>query len=260
MPEPADDPILFQIVEKAVHSMTPDKKKQIFQNWMTLNYEQGVDYTLLWRILAVLGIIGFFAVYRHISVNRYNIKLGRLNRELVAANKKLATISYLDGLTGISNRRKFDSVLEDEWKRCERNNLTLTLMLMDIDHFKRFNDRYGHLHGDDCLKTVATCVESLLRRPGDFVARYGGEEFGIVVPGIDASGAEILAQKILDQILALKIANQGSDVSAYLTVSIGVISTVPTRSLPAKWFLNKADQLLYRAKENGRNQYRLETL
>jgi polar amino acid transport system substrate-binding protein len=256
----ADDPVLFQIVEKAVHSLTPDEKKQIFQNWMTLNYEQGFDYILLWQILTALAIIGFFAVYRHISVTRYNLKLGRLNRDLVEANKKLEAISYLDGLTGIPNRRKFDEVLETEWKRCERNQLTLTLLMIDIDYFKPFNDRYGHLEGDDCLKKVAQTLESLLRRPGDFVVRYGGEEFSIVLPGIEPAGTENLAQKILDQVQALKIPHQDSDVSDYLTVSLGGISTVPTRSLPAKWFINKANHLLYQAKKNGRNQYRLETI
>ncbi len=256
----SDDPVLFQIFEKAVHSLTSEEKKQIFQNWMTINYEQGVDYTLLWRILTVLAIIGFFAVYRHISITRYNLKLGRLNRDLVEANKKLEAISYLDGLTGIPNRRKFDEVLETEWKRCERNHLTLSLLMIDIDYFKPFNDRYGHLEGDDCLKKVAQTLETLLRRPGDFVARYGGEEFGIVLPGIHASGTETLARKILDSVQALKIPNQDSDVSDYLTVSLGGIGTVPTRSLPANWFISKADRLLYQAKENGRNQYRLETL
>ena len=256
---PVDDPVLFQIVEKAIHSLTPEEKKQIFQNWMTLNYEQKFDYTILWGILLALGIIGSFAVYRHISITRYNIRLGRLNRELVAANEKLEAISYLDGLTGIPNRRKFDEVLETEWKRCERNQLPLALLMIDIDYFKRFNDRYGHLEGDDCLKKVAKTLESLLRRPGDFVARYGGEEFSIVLPGIDSDGTQNLARKILDKIQSLKIPNPDSDVSDVLTVSLGGVSTVPSRSLPASWFINKADQLLYRAKDGGRNQYRLET-
>jgi diguanylate cyclase (GGDEF)-like protein len=132
--------------------------------------------------------------------------------------------------------------------------------MIDIDCFKPFNDRYGHLEGDDCLKKVAQTLETLLRRPGDFVARYGGEEFGIVLPGIDAAGTENLARKILNNVQALKIPHQDSDVSDCLTVSLGGISAVPSRSMPAKWFINKADQLLYRAKENGRNQYRLEAL
>jgi diguanylate cyclase (GGDEF)-like protein len=107
---------------------------------------------------------------------------------------------------------------------------------------------------------VAKTIESLLRRPGDFVARYGGEEFSIVLPGIDAAGTDTLARKILESVQALKIPNQDSDVSDCLTVSLGGISAVPSRSLPAKWFINKADQLLYRAKENGRNRYQLEAL
>ena len=255
-----NEPLLTGIFEKAIYSVTDEEKKRIFQTWMTLKYEQGFDYSTLWKILLVMGIIGFFALYRHISVSRYNTRLAGLNRELKAANKKLETISYLDGLTSIPNRRKFDTVLENEWKRCERTGQVLTLMMLDIDYFKLFNDRYGHLEGDDCLKKVAKTIEALPGRPGDFVGRYGGEEFAIVLPGTDDAGAGQLAQNILSRIQALKIPNKDAEVSPYLTVSIGGISAVPNRSIPATWFLNKADQLLYRAKEGGRNQYRLENL
>ncbi|MCA1793289.1 MAG: diguanylate cyclase, partial [Desulfobacteraceae bacterium] len=253
-----NEPLLTGIFEKAIHSVTDEEKKRIFQTWMTLKYERGFDYSLLWKILLVLGIIGFFVMYRHISVSRYNTRLAGLNRELKAANKKLETISYLDGLTGIPNRRKFDTVLEDEWKRCERTGQVLTLMMLDIDYFKPFNDRYGHLEGDDCLKEVAKTIEGLPGRPGDFVGRYGGEEFAIVLPGTDEAGAKQLAQKILTRIQELQIPNKGSEVSPYLTVSIGGISALPNRAIPGTWFLNKADQLLYEAKQGGRNQYRLE--
>jgi polar amino acid transport system substrate-binding protein len=255
-----NDPLLHGIFEKAIQSLTDAEKKHVFQTWMTLKYEQGFDYSLLWKILLVMGVIGFFAVYRHISVSRYNTRLAALNKELTAANKKLETISYLDGLTGIPNRRKFDTVLENEWKRCQRTGQVLTLMMLDIDFFKPFNDRYGHLQGDDCLKTVAKTIETLLGRPGDFVGRYGGEEFAIVLPGTDRTGAEQLARIMLTRIQELQIPNQDSSVSPFLTVSIGGISAMPNRSIPGTWFLNKADQLLYRAKQEGRNQYQLEKL
>jgi polar amino acid transport system substrate-binding protein len=255
-----NDTMLHSIFEKAIHSVTDEDKKHIFQTWMTLKYEQGFDYGLLWTIALVMGIIGFFAIYRHISVSRYNIRLAGLNRELTKANKKLETISYLDGLTGIPNRRKFDEVLENEWKRCERTGQVLTLMMLDIDFFKPFNDRYGHLEGDDCLKKVAKTIEALPGRPGDFVGRYGGEEFAIVLPGTDDAGAGQLARKMLSRIQELQIPNKDSEVSPYLTVSIGGISAMPNRSIPGTWFLHKADQLLYRAKQGGRNQYRLEKL
>jgi diguanylate cyclase (GGDEF)-like protein len=133
-------------------------------------------------------------------------------------------------------------------------------MMLDIDYFKPFNDRYGHLEGDDCLKTVAKTLETLLGRPGDFVGRYGGEEFGIILPSVNKAGATKLARKILTRIQELNIPNQDSDVSPCLTVSIGGITAVPNRTLPAAWFLNKADQQLYRAKQGGRNQYVLEKL
>ena len=253
-----NDSLLHGIFEKAIHSLTEEEKKRIFQTWMTLKYEQGFDYSLLWQILVVMGVVGFLALYRHMSVSRYNTRLAALNKELTTANKKLETISYLDGLTGIPNRRKFDTVLENEWKRCERIGQVLTLMMLDIDFFKPFNDRYGHLQGDDCLKTVAKTIERLLGRPGDFVGRYGGEEFAIVLPDTDGTGAEQLAGIMLTRIQELKIPNQDSAVSPFLTVSIGGISAVPNPAIPSTWFLNKADQLLYRAKQEGRNQYRLE--
>ncbi len=251
---------LLGIFEKAINSMTGEEKKNIFQSWMTIKYEQGFDYSLLWKILLVIGIVGLFLLYRHISITQYNIKLAGLNRELTAANKKLETISYIDGLTGIPNRRKFDSVLHNEWKRCARNRQFLTVILFDIDFFKRFNDRYGHLEGDDCLKKVAEAISHIPGRPGDFVSRYGGEEFAIVLPDTDESGARLISEKILVDIQELKILHEDSGISPYLTVSVGAASAVPEQRSSPERLVDTADQLLYKAKEEGRNRYKAAKL
>lgn len=252
-----DAPLLNQIFEKAVDSLTPSEKKQIFQSWITLKYEQQFDYSLLWKIGLFMGILITFFMYRHISLTRYNVRLSELNSELTAANKKLEQISYIDGLTGVANRRKFDSVLPNEWRRCQRAQHFLTLILLDIDFFKRFNDRYGHLEGDDCLKRVAETIQHIPSRPADFVARYGGEEFAIILPETDLTGAEQIAKKICDDVRHMKIPHQDSDVSEYVTVSLGVACVVPGKEITLKQFVDMADQLLYSAKENGRNQYNL---
>ncbi len=255
-----DNQILLQIMDKAVKAVTEEEKKQIFQTWMTLKYEQGFDYTSLWQILFFVGAAGVFFLYRHVSLTRYNVRLAGLNQELTEANKKLEIISYLDGLTGIANRRKFDSVMQNEWDRCRRTQSFLTLILLDIDYFKLYNDRYGHLEGDDCLKQVAGTISRIPSRPGDFVARYGGEEFAVILPETGVKGAEQIALKILSDIYQMKIPHKDSDVSDYLTVSLGVACVIPGREITINQFVDMADQLLYGAKSAGRNQYNLLTL
>ncbi|HKK89798.1 MAG TPA: transporter substrate-binding domain-containing protein, partial [Desulfobacteraceae bacterium] len=248
--------ILLTVFEKTVNSLDKAEKKEIFQSWITLKYQQDFDYSLLWKILLVLGIIGVFFLYRHISVARYNVELAGLNKKLTRANKKLETISYMDGLTGIPNRRNFDAVLKKEWHRCRRNRGFLTVIMIDIDYFKRYNDLYGHLAGDDCLKRVAALIDEVPGRPGDFVARYGGEEFVIVLPDTDRNGAELIAGKILSDVRKLEIVHEDSDVSRWLTVSIGVACVVPGKKNSSMKLVEAADQALYRAKEAGRNQFR----
>ncbi len=252
-----DDKLLFNIIEKVINSLTNEDRKKLFQSWMTLQYEQGIDYVLLWKILAGISVIAFFFVYRHISITRYNIKLARLNNELIRANEKLETISYVDGLTGVPNRRKFDAVLKSEWKRCCRSRQFLSLIMLDIDCFKLYNDRYGHLAGDDCLKSVAETIRNIPGRPGDFVGRYGGEEFAVVLPDTDEKGARRIAQKILNRIRKKKIPHEDSEVSSYLTVSLGVATVLPQGNMSGEQLVELSDQQLYRAKAAGKDRYRI---
>ena len=164
-----------------------------------------------------------------------------------------ARLAMIDGLTGIANRRAFDEQLQREWLRSERNRADLSLIMMDIDFFKLYNDSYGHLDGDESLRQVAN---ALLRsmRGSDFAARYGGEEFVCILPETDAAGALITADRIRNKIEALRLPHEASTVSPYLTVSIGVVTVRPDLVGEPQRLIEVADQMLYQAKENGRNR------
>jgi diguanylate cyclase (GGDEF)-like protein len=183
-------------------------------------------------------------------------KLVRTEEMLRKANEKLGRLVTTDGLTGIANRRSFDQHLEVEWKRAKRNRLPLSLVMIDIDHFKRYNDRWGHPQGDHCLHKVARTIRKVLARPSDFAARYGGEEFVVMLPATDSEGAHHVAEKIRQAVGGLEIPHQDSPVSPWVTLSLGVATSAspvdPERS-PAD-LLRQADTALYQAKAQGRNQ------
>lgn len=172
----------------------------------------------------------------------------------------LRRLSFIDGLTGIANRRHFDETLEREWRRCGRSNLPLSVIILDVDHFKAFNDRYGHQAGDDCLRAVARMMAEHAKRPGDLAARFGGEEFVCLLPETDAEGAMRVAERLRTRIEAEGIPHAASPVTPYVTISLGCASMVPPIDQAATRLLEKADQALYAAKREGRNRWRCETL
>jgi diguanylate cyclase (GGDEF)-like protein len=165
-------------------------------------------------------------------------------------------LSTLDGLTGIANRRRFDEVLHQEWRRALRAQSPLSLILLDIDFFKAYNDNYGHLAGDECLKKVAHCLLDSLQRPADLAARYGGEEFACILPETDSNGALLIAHKLQANILALDIPHAYSEVAPQITVSQGVATAQPLsdQECGTENLLGMADTLLYQAKAEGRNR------
>ncbi|WP_347488973.1 PleD family two-component system response regulator [Desulfoscipio sp. XC116] len=181
-------------------------------------------------------------------------KLLEVTRQLEKAVNQLNRLSSLDGLTGIANRRRFDEYLHIEWRRNIRNARPLSLFMADIDFFKAYNDTYGHQAGDECLKSVAKTLKNTLQRPGDLVCRYGGEEFAIILPETPSSGALSLANKMCLSVEALGINHQKSPAGNYVTISIGVATTLPTENSSPKEIIAAADQALYNAKHNGRNQ------
>jgi diguanylate cyclase (GGDEF)-like protein len=170
----------------------------------------------------------------------------------------LRALTLTDGLTGVANRRAFDERLEAEWRRCARAALPVALLLLDVDHFKAYNDRYGHQAGDDCLVRVAAALRRAAARPQDLVARYGGEEFAILLPQVGSRGAEGVASRLLDELVALDIEHAGSPTAPRLTLSMGIASLLPGEANTPAALVQAADALLYQAKAGGRNQYRMD--
>lgn len=174
--------------------------------------------------------------------------------KLKEANEKLMRISQLDGLTEIPNRRYYEEVFNKEWKNAIRSAGPISLIMLDIDHFKIYNDTYGHLEGDACLKSVANTLKNTLNRPGDFVARYGGEEFSIILPATNKEGAAFVAEMLRINIEELCIPHKNSKVKPVVTISIGVATTIPQRGSDYESLIKIADNALYKAKEKGRNR------
>ena len=177
-------------------------------------------------------------------------------RELTDANQELQRLSLSDALTCIGNRRYLDEYLEREWRRTLREQTSLSVVMLDVDYFKLFNDTYGHIAGDDCLRRVAGILTATIQRTTDFATRYGGEEFVLVLPATDEPGALTVAEKIRCRVEALAIPHEKSPLAGVVTVSIGVAATVPTRDSDVGLLLAAADRALYQAKSAGRNAVR----
>ncbi|MFK4024941.1 MULTISPECIES: sensor domain-containing diguanylate cyclase [Stutzerimonas] len=175
-------------------------------------------------------------------------------QKLLQLQKQLEELSYQDGLTGVANRRMFDNRLQMEWSNAQRNSLPLSLILLDIDYFKQYNDHYGHVRGDDCLKSVGQALSGAAVRPRDLLARYGGEEFVLLLPETDAQAAAQVAERCRQLIREQNIQHAHSQVAPLLTISLGVGTLVPGPFDQPEAFLERVDSLLYKAKHQGRDQ------
>lgn len=179
---------------------------------------------------------------------------------LAQANELLSRKSATDGLTGIANRRKFDDMLVSEWQRAARSGGSLSLLMVDIDHFKRFNDQYGHLAGDECLRQVSQVLANCVRRAGELLARYGGEEFVLLLPGANLAHAQEMAQRCLHRITRKQLPHVASPTAAHVTFSIGVAHVMPSVAERPETLVNAADTAMYRAKMAGRACYAVANL
>ncbi len=248
-----------------------------------LNYDIN-DYKLkveLTRQRLLTSVISALRSYQDIlTINQQNIELAQILEDLKQTQEQLKEYSYtlefevskrtlalekanqalqrlalLDGLTQVANRRRFDEYLQQQWMLSIALNQPLSLILTDVDEFKNYNDYYGHLAGDDCLKQVAQSLSHLLKRPTDLVARYGGEEFAIVLPQTSIEGAIQVAKAILQDFQLRQIPHAKSSISDRITLSLGLSSIVPQKNFSLDTLITTADKALYQAKHEGRNRY-----
>ncbi|NEQ54652.1 MAG: GGDEF domain-containing protein [Leptolyngbya sp. SIO3F4] len=244
-------------------------------NYKYLVFGKRIYFLLLLTLSLYLGYKQVLAVYFPSSLLRASIQNAQLRKtnqqlrknlreqktlkqSLKKENRKLYRLANIDRLTQIPNRRFFDQQLEDEWQQLQQAGQPLSVILLDVDYFKRFNDYYGHLAGDHCLQEIARVVNKSLRREADFVARYGGEEFAVVLPNTDEQGAVAIAQTIQQAIQTLAIPHAQSDISAIVSVSLGIASIVPLPESSWTALVDYADQALYEAKRQGRDRYILK--
>ena len=198
-----------------------------------------------------LGAVDFISKPINPTIVRARV---RTHLALKLQSDMLRSIAMLDGLTGVANRRRFDEYLDINWRQAARDKTQLSLIMIDVDYFKRYNDHYGHLAGDNCLRIIAKALAEFVRRPMDLVARYGGEEFACVLPNTSLQGAYRLAETMRKSIEALSIEHKLSDVAPCVSASFGVASTAPDSESNAMSLVAAADQQLYMAKGRGRNQ------
>lgn len=180
--------------------------------------------------------------------------------ELARLYREVEKLSFLDGLTGIANRRMIDLTLDKEWERAQRDQTALSLIMLDIDCFKQYNDYYGHLQGDECLKQIAKALSGVSKRAIDLIGRYGGEEFILLLPETNKTQAIQLAEQCLSAVKRENLLHQSSETSDVVTVSAGVSTIIPLENPLSSTLIETADKLLYQAKHKGRNrlEYQLD--
>jgi len=225
----------------------------IFANHTDINILVQNSFSIIATI--IIGAFSNFLMENYLRRDFLNsLLLGHENRQLQRASHELLRLSISDALTGLGNRRHFESMLEQEWLRAMRSEIPISLVLFDIDYFKNYNDNYGHQAGDDCLRGVAERIGGFAKRPGDTSARYGGEEFALLLSGTELPQAVTIAEACRASVEALALAHGHSEVSGVVTVSAGVATVVPDGGTSRKALVKAADQALYRAKSGGRNR------
>lgn len=228
---------------------------------------QAFNPRLIVPMVALIGATVIFTLMANYALERderrqYLLSLRRRNlrQDLGEVQAQLQQLSRLDALTGLYNRRHFQQYLAQTWQRAAHDKAAVTIVMVDVDHFKQFNDRYGHPAGDRCLASVAQAMQNALRQPGDLVARYGGEEFIAVLPGADAHTARHAAERIRAAIAELRIPHEASSTAGMVTASVGVASCLVRGTLPDQALIAAADAALYEAKQAGRNRVAAQVL
>lgn len=252
-------------VEDWATRMHPEDRERVV-NFCVSQSESGIDHEADYRALTASGDYVWIRDVVHVvrdEAGNVEALVGfmfdiserkRSEQELEALQRKLEALSYQDGLTGVANRRMFDQVMEESWGHAIRHRQPLSLLIVDIDYFKQYNDHYGHLQGDDSLRRVGRALSAAAARSRDFVARFGGEEFVIVLPETDKDAAAKVAERCRQMIFREQIPHEASPIGQLLTVSIGVGTCTPSRGDDLQAFIGSVDQQLYEAKGTGRNR------
>ena len=218
------------------------------------NYHNMMHMVAMILAAIIIGVL-FITYYVFKSIQKEHTKLEIVTKKLKQTNKKLENASYTDSLTQLHNRRYFNYIYERELRRAKRDKKYITFMMVDIDYFKQYNDTYGHIAGDHTLQIVANVIKSCFRRPSDFVFRLGGEEFGILLLDTDEINSARLAKELCNKVKEQAIEHKSSQVADVVTVSVGVVSCIADESLDDEVLIRRADEMLYAAKESGRNRY-----
>lgn len=245
--------------------MHPDDRERVV-NFCVSQSQSGIDHEADYRALTRDGDYVWIRDVVHVLRNQagevealigfmFDIsERKQTEQQLLQLQQQLQAFSYQDGLTGVANRRMFDDRLQVEWANAQRQNQPLSLILLDIDYFKQYNDHYGHVQGDACLKSVGQALSQAAVRPRDLVARYGGEEFVLLLPETDADAAAQVAERCRQLIRAEQIQHAQSRVAPLLTVSLGVGTLIPDQQTSPQAFIEAVDRLLYQAKHQGRDR------
>jgi len=252
-----DKPELISIFNKALDAITEEEKAKIRSKWINLDtrFDKAVIIQTIIKTLSISALVLLISLLWIIQLRKEIVRRKKIQSQLELANLELEKISMVDGLTGISNRRYFDSFMDAIWDINKREDFPLSVIMIDIDHFKSFNDTFGHLNGDICLKTVANTIKDTVGRPGDLVARFGGEEFIVLLSNTDCKGATYVAEKIRKAIEGEII--ELEDALTSVTVSLGVSFIDEIGEKVPEDLIAKADEALYRAKDSGRNRVEL---
>jgi diguanylate cyclase (GGDEF)-like protein len=232
------------VVEAAKNSLA--RPPELLDEPIIVEIEPGV-----YRLLDIHQLL-----VNHSHIHEYTTNLvTQLYKKLENVNQQLQRLACLDGLTELGNRRYFDQYLQREYKRAIRDNNWISLIMGDVDFFKAYNDTYGHIAGDDCLRKIAKAIQQAMKRPADLAARYGGEEFACILPNTNVDGAVIVAKNIRENIKELHIPHRASLSSSYVTLSLGIASLKPLVNTKPSRLIETADEALYQAKQKGRDCY-----
>ncbi|WP_397448093.1 diguanylate cyclase domain-containing protein [Pseudomonas sp. NA-150] len=245
-----------------VERMHPDDRDYVV-NFCVAQSQAGVDHEADYRALTKEGDYVWIRDVVHVVRKDGEVEAlvgfmfdiserKKTEEHLIRLQKQLEAFSFQDGLTGVANRRMFDTVLEREWAAAQAGQTALSLIILDIDFFKQYNDHYGHMKGDEALRQVARTLSQAANQPQDFIARIGGEEFVWLLPETDAYKAQRVAEKCLQLVRQQQIPHEKSEISPLLTLSLGVGTLIPTAEMTALQFVEKVDKLLYQVKRNGR--------